>query len=111
MANKEHDPVRIQLILGVLGFVGVLLGVVATIFAPIIQDNLRQRNQPSQTPIVIVATPTLQDTPIPTDTVPPGEPTSTPAPATPTLEPTFTLTPFDAGMDWLNNCISVLWKI
>jgi len=111
MANKEHDPVRIQLILGILGFLGVLLGVLATIFAPIIQDNLRQRNQPTQTPIVIVATPTMQDTPVSTDTVPPGEPTSTPAPATPTLEPTFTPVPFAAGTDWLNNCISVVWKV
>ena len=111
MANKEYDPVRLQLILGVLGFVGVLLGVLATIFAPIIQDNLRQRIQPTQTPIVIVATSTMLDTPVPTDTVPPGDPTSTPAPATPTLEPTFTSTPFAAGADWLNNCISVVWKV
>lgn len=111
MAKKESDPVRIQLTLGILGFLGVLLGVLATIFAPIIQDNLRQRNQPTQTPIIIVATPTVS-TPVPTDTVPPGEPTSTPAPTdTPTPEPTFTPLPLEAGQDWLQNCISTVWKV
>ena len=41
MTDNKNDPVRIQLTLGILGFVGVLLGVLATIFGPIIQDNLR----------------------------------------------------------------------
>jgi len=111
MTNKESDPVRIQLTLGILGFVGVLLGVLATIFAPIIQDNLKQRNQPTQTPIIIVASPTVS-IPVPTDTVPPGEPTSTPAPTdTPTPEPTFTPVPLEAGKDWLSNCISTVWQV
>jgi hypothetical protein len=111
MTKKEMDPsVRIQLIVGILGLVGVLL----TVFVPIIQDNLEQKNLPTQTPIIIVATPTVS-TPVPTDTVPPGEPTSTPAPNTPTPEPTFTFTPtaipLEAGQDWLENCIGVSWQV
>lgn len=111
MAKKESDPIRIQLTLGILGFVGVLLGVLATIFAPIIQDNLRERIKPTQTPVIVIATATQPDTPVPADTLPPNEPTFTPVPATPTLEPTLTPTPFDAGNDWLNECISVVWKL
>jgi len=111
MAKRESDPVRIQLTLGILGFLGVLLGVLATIFAPIIQDYLRQRNQPTQTPIVIIATPTLS-TPDPTDTVPPNAPTSTPAPTdTPAPTLTFTPTPLEAGKDWLEDCLSLVWRV
>jgi len=105
--TEKNDATRIQLIVGVLGFVGVLL----TVFVPILRDSMAKKDLPTPTPIVIVATPTMVDTPVPTDTVPPGEPTSTPAPATPTPEPTFTPTPFAAGNDWLNECISVLWKV
>jgi hypothetical protein len=112
MTKREPDPIRIQLTLGILGFLGVLLTVLATIFGPIIQENIRQRNLPSQTPIVIVATAT-QAPVIPTDTVPAGDPTSTPAPATNTPEPTFTFTaipPVDLGQDWSAGCISSSWK-
>ncbi|HXQ39299.1 MAG TPA: hypothetical protein VN843_35190, partial [Anaerolineales bacterium] len=49
-------------------------------------------------------------TPIPTDTVPAGDPTSTPAPDTQTPEPTFTPAPPAIGADWVNGCISNLWK-
>lgn len=104
---EKNDASRIQLIVGVLGFVGVLL----TVFVPIIRDSMEKKNLPTQTPIIIYATPTQSDTPVPTDTVPPGEPTSTPAPATDTPVPTFTATPFPAGVDWANECISVLWKV
>ncbi|MEP7134376.1 MAG: hypothetical protein ABI904_05540 [Chloroflexota bacterium] len=110
MTKREPDPIRIQLTLGVLGFIGVLLTVLATIFGPIIQENLRQKNQPTQTPIVIVASPTQAQV-IPTDTVPVGNPTSTPAPATDTPVPTFTAVPPVAlGEDWIKGCISTLWK-
>jgi len=110
MTKQDPDPIRIQLTLGILGFLGVLLTVLATIFGPIIQENFRQRNLPSQTPIVIVASPT-QAAVIPTDTVPAGDPTSTPAPATDTPVPTFTVVPPVAiGADWGAGCISTLWK-
>ena len=107
MEKKEIDPsARIQLIVGVLGLVGVLLSV----FVPIIRDNIKQSNQPTQTPIIIVATPTQAQV-IPTDTVPAGDPTSTPAPATNTPEPTFTaVSPVEIGKDWAAGCISSLWK-
>ncbi len=107
MEKKEIDPsARIQLIVGVLGLVGVLLSV----FVPIIRDNIKQSNQPTQTPIIIVATP-MQAQVIPTDTVPAGDPTSTPAPATDTPVPTFTTVPPVAiGQDWGAGCISSLWK-
>ena len=111
MTNKEHDPVRIQLLLGILGFVGVLITAAVAIYAPIIQENIRQKNLPTQTPIIIIATATVAS-PVPTDTVPPNEPTSTPAPTdTPTPEPTFTPVPLEAGQDWLANCISTVWKV
>jgi len=110
MTKREPDPIRIQLTLGILGFLGVLLTVLATIFGPIIQENLRQRNLPTQTPIVIIESPT-QAAVIPTDTVPAGDPTSTPAPATDTPVPTFTTVPPVAiGQDWAAGCISSLWK-
>ena len=110
MTKREPDPIRIQLTLGILGFLGVLLTVLATIFGPIIQENLRQRNQPTSTPIVIVESPT-PGLVVPTDTVPPGDPTSTPAPATDTPVPTFTTVPPVAiGQDWGAGCISSLWK-
>jgi hypothetical protein len=53
---------------------------------------------------------TITYTPVPTDTVPAGNPTSTPAPDTPTPEATLTPLPPGIGADWVNNCISILWK-
>jgi hypothetical protein len=50
------------------------------------------------------------DTPVPTSTVPVGDPTSTPAPDTPTPEATITPLPPAIGADWVNNCISTLWR-
>ena len=111
MEKKENDPARTQLIIGVLSFVGVLITALVAIFGPIIQENLKQSKLPTQTPIIIIASPT-EATPIPTDTVPPGEPTSSPAPDTPTPEPTFTPVPtLAAGADWLANCISTAWQV
>jgi hypothetical protein len=111
MTKKESDPVRTQLIVGILGFVGVLLTVLATVFGPIVQENLKQKNLPTQTPIVIVATPTTQAQVVSTDTVPAGDPTSTAAPATNTPEPTLAAVPVDIGKDWATGCISALWKL
>jgi hypothetical protein len=55
-------------------------------------------------------TSTITNTPVPTDTVPAGDPTSTPEPPTLTPEPTFTSAPPAIGSDWVNGCISVLWR-
>lgn len=57
--RKEADPVRVQLIVGILGFVGILVTVLATIFGPIVQESLRQKNLPTQMPIIYTATPRL----------------------------------------------------
>jgi hypothetical protein len=105
--SEKNDSTRIQLFVAVLGFVGVLL----TIFVPIIRESMANKGQPTQTPIIIFTTPTLEDTPVPTDTVPPGEPTSTPAPTDTAVPPTLTPTPFPAGVDWSNECISAVWKV
>ncbi|NWG07347.1 MAG: hypothetical protein HXY35_11760 [Chloroflexi bacterium] len=108
MANKEGDPVKVQLIVGVLGFIGVLL----TVFVPIIRDNLEQRNQPTSTPIIIVATPTVVE--LPATNTPLPESTATTVPDTPTLTPTITPTPIpplEAGKDWLEDCLSVVWAV
>ena len=102
--SEKNDSSRTQLIVGVLGFLGVVL----TVFVPIIRDNLTGRQQPAPTPIIIVATPTQADTPVPTFTIPPDAATSTAIPDTPTIEPTAS--PFPAGVDWANDCISALWK-
>jgi len=108
--DKEKSP-NVQLISVILTFVVGVLGVLATVYGPIIQKRLAE--QPSPTPIVIVATATEMPatrTPLPTDTVPPGEPTSTPAPTdTPIPSPTATATPIPIGLDWQNDCISALW--
>jgi hypothetical protein len=110
MGNKEGDSGKnTQLIVAVIGLIGVLL----TVFVPIIRDNIKEKNLATQTPIIIVATPTTANTPVPTDTVPPGMPTSTPAPTStpvPLPIPTDTSEPaLAAGKDWLQNCISVVW--
>jgi len=51
----------------------------------------------------------IPPTAVPTDTAAPGEPTSTPAPATDTAVPTPV--PLEAGMDWLDGCISTVWTV
>ena len=106
--NKDNT----QLILGILSFLGVIITGVLAIFAPIIQDNLRQRNEPTAFPTTWTAIPTatITFTAVPTDTVAPGEPTSTPAPDTPTPEPSATPEPPAVGEDWVNGCISALWQ-
>jgi hypothetical protein len=103
------DPTIIAALIGVCGTVAVAL---ISIFAPRLVPQPQATLIPTWTPEIIF-TPTITDTPVPTDTVPPGDPTSTPAPDTPTPEPTFTLaapTPPPVGADWINGCISALWK-
>ena len=110
--TKKDGESHTQLILGILGFLGVVITSVLTIYAPVIQESLKQRDQPTAAPTqVFVITATNPPTAVPTDTVPPGDPTSTPAPATDTPEPTFTLIPPVAlGQAWIAGCISSLWK-
>ena len=113
--TKKNGETNTQLILGILGFLGVIITSVLTIYAPVIQENIKQRNQPADAPpTALVVTATNPPTAVPTDTVPPGDPTSTPAPVTDTPVPTFTFTPapaLAAGEDWLQNCISTAWKV
>lgn len=93
--------------------IAALIGVIGTVVVTLISINAnKQPAVPTQTPIIIVASPT-QAPVIPTDTVPAGDPTSTPAPVTDTPEPTFTVTvvpPVAIGQDWGAGCISSLWK-
>ena len=102
------DPTIIAALIGVCGTVTVaLISIVAPRLVP-------QPTGPTALPTwtsVVIFTPTITNTPLPTDTVPPGDPTSTPAPVTPTLEPTFTpIPPPLVGMDWGIGCISALWS-
>jgi hypothetical protein len=109
MSKKESES-RTQLILGILGFLGVLITGVLTIFAPIIQENLRQQNQVTPVlPTAVVYTETVAPTVAFTDTVPPNNPTSTPEPPTPTPQPIPTSTLIPVGADWAQNCMSSLW--
>lgn len=111
-ADKKDDSKgpNIQLISVVLPFVVGVLTILAGIFGPIIQEQIKARNLPTQTPIVIVATATeapATPMPPPTDTVPPGAPTSTPAPTDMPVPPTATS--IAIGSDWAQDCISALW--
>lgn len=112
---SKDDGSRTQLVVGVLGFLGVVVTVLATIFAPIVQERLTEGSRPTQTPFIIVATPTQAPTIVPTDTVPAGDPTSTPAPTdTATPAPTLTFTPIlpvAIGEDWTKGCVSSLWLL
>lgn len=103
------DPTIIAALIGVCGTVTVAL---ISIVAPRLVPQPQTTTVPTWTSEVFF-TPTITNTPVPTDTVPAGDPTSTPAPATQTPEPTFTVaapTPPPIGADWINGCISALWK-
>jgi hypothetical protein len=107
--KRSIDPAIIAALIGVMGTVCVT--------AVTLYINYFGPRPPSPTAIVqptwtvpVLATATIANTPVPTDTVPVGEPSSTPAPDTPTPEPTFTPAPPAIGSDWSNGCISVLWK-
>jgi len=110
MSKKESDS-RTQLILGILGFLGVIITGMLTIYAPIIQENLRQKNQPTPVlPTAVFFTETVAPAPVPTDTVPVGAASSTPEPPTLTPEPIPTPTWIPVGVDWSKNCISSFWR-
>lgn len=102
--KRSIDPTIIAAVIGVMGTLCVTL---VTLFA----NRLFPEPQPTPFPTwTFTATATITETPVPTDTVPAGEPTSTPAPDTPTPEPTLTSIPPAIGSDWVNGCISVLWR-
>ena len=106
--NKRIDPTIIAALIGVMGTLCVTL---ITLYA----NNFVQRPQPQATDPVqptwtISPEATLTFTPVPTDTVPAGDPTSTPEPPTLTPEPTLTPVPPAIGADWVNGCISALWR-
>ena len=109
--RRGIDPAIIAAIIGVMGTVCV--AIISLYANRILPDP---SPQPSLQPTIVVPTWTVMptatntDTPIPTSTVPVGNPTSTPAPDTPTPEATITPLPPAIGADWVNNCISILWR-
>jgi hypothetical protein len=110
--NKRGiDPAIIAAIIGVMGTLCVSL---ITLYANRILPGLPPPAQPQPTVVeptwTVSSTATMTFTPVPTDTVPAGNPTSTPAPDTPTPEATLTPIPPAIGADWVNNCISILWR-
>jgi hypothetical protein len=106
--TKRIDPAIIAAVIGVMGTVCVT--VITLIANNIVSSPQPQATDPVQPVWTASPTSTITNTPEPTDTVPPGDSTSTPVPDTPTLEPTFTPPPPDIGADWVNGCISVLWR-
>ena len=107
--NRRVDPAIIAALIGVMGTVCVT--VITLLANNFVNRPQPQATDPVQGPIWTVApSATITNTPAPTDTVPPGDPTSTPVPDTPTPEPTLTPVPPAVGADWVNGCISVLWR-
>ena len=101
------DPTIIAALIGVCGTVTVAI---ISIIAPRLVPQPTPAIGDATWTAVVISTATITHTPIPTDTVPAGDPTSTPAPDTQTPEPTFTPAPPAIGADWVNGCISNLWK-
>jgi hypothetical protein len=107
--NRRIDPAIIAALIGVMGTVCVTI---ITLYVNYFGFGPRpaEPTVPVQPTWTSLPTSTLTNTPAPTDTSAPGDPTSTPAPDTPTPEPTFTPVPPAIGADWVNGCISALWK-
>ena len=108
--NKRIDPAIIAALIGVMGTVCVT---VISLFASNFVPRPPEATVPVQPTWTIPPAATITDTPlppVPTDTVPVGDPTSTPVPDTQTPEPTFTPQPPAIGGDWVNGCISALWR-
>jgi hypothetical protein len=110
--NRRIDPAIIAALIGVMGTVCVtIISLLASNFVPRPQTPqptiLVQPTWTASPPAIITNT---AIPPVPTDTVPVGDPTSTPEPDTPTPEPTSTPVPPAIGADWVNGCISVLWR-
>src|SRR5215211_7642847 len=108
--NRRIDPAIIAALIGVMGTVCVtLITLYINYFGPPINPS-PQPTVPVQPTWTTAPAATIANTPVPTDTVPAGDPTSTPVPDTPTPEPSFTPAPPAIGADWVNGCISVLWR-
>jgi hypothetical protein len=105
--NRRIDPAIIAALIGVMGTVCVTI---VTLYVNNFGLQPPQPTVPVQPTWTMPPTATIANTPMPTDTVPVGDPTSTPVPDTPTPEPSFTPAPPAIGGDWVNNCISVLWR-
>src|SRR5215211_5066024 len=106
--NKRIDSTIIAALIGVMGTVCVtIVTLYVNYFGPGSQPQPTVIVQPTWT---TPPTATIANTPVPTDTVPVGDPTSTPVPDTPTPEPTLTPVPPAIGADWVNGCISILWR-
>jgi hypothetical protein len=107
--RRGIDPAIIAAVIGVIGTLCVTL---ITLYANRLLPGISPAPQPTLAEPTWTASPTITMTytPVPTDTVPAGNPTSTPAPDTPTPEATITPIPPAIGADWVNNCISLLWR-
>jgi hypothetical protein len=105
--NKRIDPTIIAALIGVMGTVCVTA---VTLYVNYFGPQPPQPTVPVQPIWTTPPTATIANTPLPTDTVQVGAPTSTPVPDTPTPEPTFTPVLPAIGADWVNGCISVLWR-
>ncbi len=105
--NVETQKDRTPITVAWIGVVGIAVGAIIAAF-------------PQVYPIFIDKTPTFQPTAISSETytVTPNlveaEPTFTPVPATETVTalPTFSQAiPIPIGEDWLQGCVSTLWKV
>jgi hypothetical protein len=108
--NRRIDPAIIAAVIGVMGTVCVTI---ISLFASNFIPRPPEATVPVQPTWTVPPPATITNTPpppVPTDTVPAGDPTSTPVPDTQTPEPTFTPVPPAIGADWVNGCISVLWR-
>jgi hypothetical protein len=109
--NKRRgiDPAIIAAIIGVMG---TLCVTIISLYANRVLPQPSPQPQPTIAGPTWTVSPTVTntDTPVSTSTVPVGDPTSTPAPDTPTPEATITPLPPAIGADWVNNCISTLWR-
>jgi hypothetical protein len=108
--NKRIDPAIIAAFIGVMGTVCVTI---ITLYVNYFGPQPPLPTAPVQPTWTVPPSATITNTavpPVPTDTVPVGDPTSTAVPDTPTPEPTFTPVPPAIGADWVNGCISVLWR-
>jgi hypothetical protein len=107
--RRGIDPAIIAAIIGVMGTLCVTL---ISLYANRLLPGISPQPQPTiiEPTWTVSPTATATFTPVPTDTVPAGNPTSTPAPDTPTPEATLTPLPPVIGADWVNNCISILWR-
>ena len=116
MTTNNRRGIDPAIIAAIIGVIGTLCVTIISLYANrILPQPSPQPSLPPQITVVeptwtVSPTATMTFTPVPTDTVPAGNPTSTAAPDTPTPEATLTPIPPAIGADWVNNCISTLWR-